>query len=364
MSAIATVATALQVAGGVKAVVDSINTGEAGAAGKAAARLGRDFVRSDSLISYTKTTRVEPIVLLDQRAVFLPYIQDTLQVITSIFSGYYLQAVALNANVGSVNVLKTLDKLNPSRSTLTFSGESFADKLPDFGLEAESSAVSFGRDAVGEIKEATNLAVGKMLEVKLVSEGQTFTIPVSVRLLTNMVDSQSLVHILGVGKDNKSFKARWHGWRSGQLDFVRDLILCQDLIEEHRKTLMNDKSGVYSEIMKRRNHNAAAMAISGEVSVATASNIAVITHQTAKEVENAVGGRLKDPKVRERIFKDSYLMLLVVIDTEFEQVAIYHRGIALPTELSVKELKISNRGSGPDVAEILKAYQLGNSISL
>lgn len=364
MSAIATAATALQVASGVKRVIDSVNTGEAGAAKEAALRLGRDFVRSDSLISYTKTTRVEPIVMLDQRAVFLPYISDVLQTVCSIFSGYYLQAVALNANVGSVNVMRTLDKLNPSRSALSFSAESFEEKLPEFGLEAEGKPVQFGRDTIGEVKEATNLAVGKLLEVTLNSEGQSFTIPVSVRMLTNTIDAQSLVHILGVGKDNKSFKARWHGWRSGQLEFVRDLILCQDLIDEHRSTLMKDKSGTYAEIMKRRNNNAAAMAVSGQVSVATASSIAVLTAQTAKEVETAVGGKLRDVQVRNRVFKDSYLMLMVIVDTEFEQVTIYHRGIALPTELSVKELKISNRGSGPDVAEILKAYQLGNSPSI
>jgi hypothetical protein len=42
-------------------------------------------------------------------------------------------------------------------------------------------------------------------------------------------------------------------------------------------------------------------------------------------------------------------------------VTIYHRSLEIPTQVSIKELKTANKGSGPDVAEILKAYQLGNA---
>ena len=42
-------------------------------------------------------------------------------------------------------------------------------------------------------------------------------------------------------------------------------------------------------------------------------------------------------------------------------VKIYHRGIEHPTRLTIKELKSSGKGNGPDIAEILKAYQLGRA---
>ena len=54
-------------------------------------------------------------------------------------------------------------------------------------------------------------------------------------------------------------------------------------------------------------------------------------------------------------------MILCVVDPEWEQVTFNHRSISIPSEMSVKELSVSNKGKGPDVAEILKAYQLGNS---
>lgn len=71
---------------------------------------------SKSLIEYTQSTRVEPIVLLDQTAVQLPYIEDVLKVVNSVFAAYYLQAVALSVNVGRVDTVRLLERLNPQRS--------------------------------------------------------------------------------------------------------------------------------------------------------------------------------------------------------------------------------------------------------
>lgn len=72
--------------------------------------------RSDSLVEFTKPTRVEPIVLMDDRVVNLSFTPDIMQSLTSIFSGYYLQAVALSVNVGRVDVIDLLDRVNPNRS--------------------------------------------------------------------------------------------------------------------------------------------------------------------------------------------------------------------------------------------------------
>lgn len=347
--------------------------------------------KSDSLVEYSKTTRVEPIVLMDQRAVFLPYTPDLMQSLSSIFSGYYLQAVALSVNVGKIDVVKLLDKLNPNRSPsenvgsamgTLLSQESYAYGLPfpgqSVGLEAffkptdpdasirdrSPTGAEFGRDTVKNLQDVSNLSVGKMLDVHVECEGHRAVFPVSVRLIVSAIESAGLVHTLAVGSKDNSVKERYHSWRAGQLEFIRDLVLCQDLIDEHRSVLMKDKSGTYAATLQRRNKNRLSTIISGNPSVATASNIVVLTSQTAKDLEREIGGRLKDFRVRERVFKNTYCMLMVVIDTEWEQVTIYHRSIDTPTTLPVTALKATNRSGGPDVAEILKAYQLGQTPSL
>ena len=54
-------------------------------------------------------------------------------------------------------------------------------------------------------------------------------------------------------------------------------------------------------------------------------------------------------------------MILAIIDRQWKRVTFYHQGITRPIECGFKDLKTSNKGTGPDVAEILNAYRLGNT---
>lgn len=346
--------------------------------------------RADSLVKYTKVTRVEPVTLVDAKAVYLPYTHDVLQTLNSIFAAYYLQAVSISVNVGKVDVVRLLDKINPNRDPMENAGmfvgdmlseESYKHALPrldrKFGLEAFGDDVEkhyakahgdnkiieqgFGKDTVARATEVANLSVGKLLEVEICQGEQKAVIPVSVRLIVSSIASDNLSHILSVGSKDTSVKERYHAWRSGQLTFIKDLMLCQDLIDDHRSALMNDKSGMYQQTLDRRNRNKISAILSGQPSVATASNLVVMTSETARQIESASAGRFKDFKFRQNIFKNTYVMLMVVIDTAFEQITIYTRDMETPMIVSAKEIKSANKGSGPDVAEILKAYQLGNS---
>jgi hypothetical protein len=102
---------------------------------------------------------------------------------------------------------------------------------------------------------------------------------------------------------------------------------------------------------------------SGSASVADASSMVVLTARTAKEIESRLGGKLSNMKVRQQLFDETAIMLMVVINDDWGKVTIYHNSIDLPTSLSITEVKNAAKGSGPDIGEILKAYQLGSAPS-
>ena len=464
--------------------------------------------KADSLIDYTRVARVEPIVLIDNDCLYLESLPEVMQSLQSVFAGYYLQAIAISTNVGKVEVMRHLDKLNPNRkpldSALDSAGwllaqESYRHRLPRpndarIALEASRTPVykdadqidaddrrahernlrewekdrreeethalnneknlrewerdrregeahalnmtvidnkarldqaafaervrdaqrqydqnvaqfghqkamdlakqdlakaglalnekqfklqqqdrkdrlsaheiSIGRDTLQTIKELSNLSVGKMLSVEITDGLHRASIPVSIRLIASAIPSQNIVHILSIGNQDTSVKERYHAWKSGRLEFVRDLVFCQDLIDAHRKNLMADKDGIYANLIKRHRGNQVSTLVSGNPSVATASNLVVVSSDTASQLELKINGRLKDFKTREKLFKDTYVMIMVVIDKQWERATFYHRGIDMHTEVGMRDLKIANKGSGPDVSDILKAYQLGNAPSL
>lgn len=333
-----------------------------------------------SLIEFSSVTRVEPIVLVDQRVEHLDYMTDVLQSVNSIFAGYYLQAACLMATIDNVKVIRALDQLNPSRSPwqLTAGKEamlqasSYKTQLPfpgqpvgleNYGLEAD-------HDNTKELRENVNLSVGKLVKVTVsggpaTPEGKatSVAIDVNIRLIASITSTDLLTHILKLGSRDLSLGERYHMFKAGQIEFIRDLMFNQDLMDEHRKMLMKDTKGQYAEILRRRRNNGLSSVTNGGVSLATASNIVVISEQTRKEIERDQGIKFASHETRARIFDATYMMLLVVVDPEHQFVTIYHRGLRLPTELTIRQIKSSNKGTGPDITEILRAYQLGNSPS-
>ena len=217
------------------------------------------------------------------------------------------------------------------------------------------------RDAIVSVNENNNLGVGKILEVSLTNRGETISIPVTLTLSVGTTDSESLIHILGIWKREYKFKERWHGMRSGELKFWREFVFMRDIIENQRKALIRDKSGYLSGMLAQSTKNTAAAAISGSASVATASSTIMVSAETARQIELECGFKFDDYGSRQRVFESTFAMLLFVVDTEWEMVKIYHRGIEHPTRLTIKELKSAGKGNGPDIAEILKAYQLGRA---
>lgn len=374
---------------------------------------------SDSLISYTRSARVEPITLLDSDCMYLDITPEVMQSLLSTFAGYYLQAWAMSAVIGNISVMQQLEKLNPNRDAMSTAigrvavgVESMAVsmeslnytkyRLPrpgdarnanlameEISMEAEFEnkqkqnaadrkekddfanryetfrpKVGSKSDDIKEIHELVNLSVGKLLKVTLKGDNNnSIDIPVAVRLLVNSIATEPLIHILSIGSKDNSLKERYHSWRSGEISFWKDLILCSDLIDEHRRTLIKDTSGLYSQILARSKGNTLSGLISGNMSVATASNIAVISSDTAAMLEARIAGRLSNFQVRQKIFEKTYLMLMAVIDKERDRVTFYHRGIPTSTSLNNRELKASNK-SGPDISDILNAYRAGTSPSL
>lgn len=356
-----------------------------------------------SLVSATKGARFEPIVLVDSDVTTYEGVVDVMQSLQSIFTGYLLQAIALHGSVGNTKAIKELDQFNPDRQpkynefikSIT-SNESYKHRLvtPKGGIALESLdsnskrvseaykvavendhlALSSTKDIDNNLSQSVNLSIGKVWNVDFTSNGQKTTVPITVRLISTVLPSERLTHILTQDSTKLTdLKERYYAWRAGRLNFISDLLLSKDLIKQHRKELMQDKDGVYSNILRRRAANNVATMTSGKPSLASASNMLVISSDTAKAIEQKLNGKFSNyttrsgffdgVNVRDKITQGSSLMIIAIVDKFADRVTFYTEGISESTNLSLREIRSSNKSSGPDVSEILKAYQLGSSPS-
>ena len=349
--------------------------------------------KSNSLVEYTKPMRVEPNVFIDTDVQYSDGLSDTLQSLLRLFSGYYLMAVTLGKTVGRIEVMRELEKLNPERSISdaaaqtagwVASKESFAFGLPTKakvmpGLEAADpffggtpdnddepgrSELGAGRDVVRTITEASDLSVGKLLMVEMSDGTNRASFPVAVRLRSQYVPTTTLVHILGNDGKKTSYKERLFYWNAGLLSTWKDMVFCKDLVDQHYHKLISDKDGIMRGMISRKRKNMLAGLLSGNPSVATVSNMVIMSNETAMRFEAENNVSLKNFKSREKYFEDTTLMLLAVIDNRWNQVTIYTASIDSPVVVSFRDMKSANKGSGPDVVDILKAYSQGSAPSL
>lgn len=333
------------------------------------------YIKTNSLIDIGKLARVEPICVIDADVANLEYTTDVLQSLQSIFAGYYLQAIALTGNVGSISIAQKLAPLNPNRDSIfeshapdiRLSQESYKHRLPTtknalaVAMEDEKVEKSNSEDVTKSITELTNLSIGKLYNITL-SDGNKneAKIKIAIRLMVNSLPSSTMVNLLSF-KDqfDMDMKERYHAWRAGRLSFIKDLVLCRDLIDKHRTALMKDKSDVYAQILNRENNNFKAGLFNQNPSLATASNLVVTSTDTIAMVEQKIGGKFSNFKTRQQIFDNTNLMIMAVIDKNWERVTFYHRGLSETTQVSIRDIRVSNKGSGPNIEDILKAYSAG-----
>lgn len=356
-----------------------------------------DYWKTTSLPEATKLTRVEPITVISADLANYEYTPDILQSLVNLFAGYYLQAVSLSARIGNVRIVNILDKLNPDRDASAFfvsleasqnhrfmMADQYKYRLPRISTEGQfvdamldgqdlddvikakqqrpefqHSAVN--RDSVKTLNEPVNLAVGKMILVDITIDEQSMQVPVNIRLAPAVLSNTSTEHLLTLKKEDNSLTERYHAWRAGRIAFIRDLMFCQDLIDTHRKALMEDKEGVYSEIIRRVNNSKKYGLLTQNPSLVSASNLFVISEEVAKTIEQGLGGKLSNARVREKAFENTYAMVIAVVDRDWERVTFYHRGVAAATNVSVKDIVKANKSKGPEVTDILSQLVKGQA---
>ena len=351
-----------------------------------------------SLADISKIARVEPITLISSNLTGTKELYNILHGVLNIYAAFYLQAIhILSAQLADVRILKILDKTNPDRDmkTLLTSGytayenlniktlslENCKFKLPMIATDKPSFAMEsiFDEDANNVLTSSTQKletfeklgsAVGKVMEVKFTVRGNDsknsdeITIPVVVKLDNMVIPADVIDQILTANADEITLGSRFKDALAGRIGFIKDFILCSDLIKSQKKTMIKDPTGYYNQLMKRINNSRMYSALSGNISLAGVSSIVVISEEDESFVQKQIGGKLTNEHTREIIFNNTSAMCIVVVDKEWERVSIYIKDIDGFSQNSFDAFKsMSDKGSGPQIADILKAFSLGNAPS-
>lgn len=372
----------------------------------------KEMLKGTSLVEASKPARVEPFTLVDSTLADDKITEDALNVALNAFAGFYVMAASLvTSHVNGASVVKTLDKLNPNRSplnALVYSGESHytATRLPrslgQTGLEAyaedraflgtksraqalalsedslelhneamnendgagkqkqdandivRNESLKFGKTTAKDLQDKANFAIGKMVEVSMGSGNDTVSVFINFRLSPQIV-SPALLEVVLVPARNRTVKQRYHAWRAGELTLWNDIVMARDIVDHHKKVRMADTKGLRQTIDKRMSKNRAAAVVSNSGSLSMFSSIAVISKETSRRIEQGIQGKLDNFKIRNKFFEDNGLMMLMVVDRDYQMVDLYYHSVPEKSELTASSLRSNSKGTGPDLETIMGA---------
>lgn len=369
-----------------------------------------------SLADITKIARVEPITLISSSLTGTKELYDVLHGILNIYTGYHLQAVQLlSTQLYDARILKILDKTNPDRDLKTFlaagqvafesdapyaselsvgeavrtlSLEGCEYKLPmlikhriagesattdNFGIDSEDFASPASALRASEMKiesfEKLGLTVGKVINVEFTTPGvyagrpekgkrpaNVVSVPVIVKLDTMIIPSDTIAHLATANASEITMSARFQDVISGKIEFIKDYLLCSDLIKQQKKAMIKDSTGLYSQLLKRVNNSKVYSALSGNISMAGISAIYVMSEEDEAVVQRQIGGKLTNQKTREMVFNNTSAMMIAVIDRSWERCSLYIRDIDGFSQAPLSTFKRMSDKGNDNLGDILKAF--------
>lgn len=346
-----------------------------------------DLVRSgkaNSLSEFTAAAHVLPVFLLDNGVSVMPEAEDIIGGTLNLWAANYLMAAQLSVNIGEINVIRQLERLNNRRDPInagtgmleTFLRmESYENGLPDpskpilpnLKFESkdselpEGSTSSTAKGVVERLETNSKLSIGKTIEVNWESKGQSGTIVTSIRPMIRTATDDSMVRILTIGTKNVSFKERIHGIRSGELHWFYDGVLANDIINDMRKGRLSDNTGYLNDAIATRRKNRISGFLSLNPSVGNFATAFFITEETARDMEVRSNINLDNFTDRQNMFANSLGMILVVVNKSWKNCKIYLHGIQDHTKVSFSQLDGVSKGKGGDIKEMFNALMMSDS---
>lgn len=136
-----------------KALIDKLGNDAAGKVIENTKAVLKASQGSTDLVRVTQSARVEPILLMDQRAAQIPFIQDVVHSLYNLFTGYWLLSVSLDTTINGVSVGRRLDKFATDRD-LNDATSQYLDNSLNSSMESFDIGLPFSKDILQATFEA------------------------------------------------------------------------------------------------------------------------------------------------------------------------------------------------------------------
>ena len=213
--------------------------------------------------------------------------------------------------------------------------------------------------------------MGELYELKLSNPngtGQSVTVPVFIQMQPSIIPEDTAPRFIDMNVE-PSLWQRWTQMRAGELTFWKDFLLHHDLIKR-QKSIIKDpaKAKAFSDFLKtvaKKDKYAlddVTDRIGSRQSANLANSVIIFSEDTVTQAKNDSGVDLHNTSDRIRYFRDTYTMILVIVDPLHQRVTVYFNG--LDGDINASYNDFHPKDSKFDPKELVTALQAFSSNSI
>jgi hypothetical protein len=192
-------------------------------------------------------------------------------------------------------------------------------------------------------------------------------VPVFIQMQPTIIPTEAAPRFIDMNVA-PSLWQRWTQMRSGELSFWKDFVLNRDL-HRRQKTVLKDQrtSQAFTDFLKTvaKKDSYALADVSNSLGSTQSSNLAnsviIFSEETVAQAKMESGIDLHHEASRNAYFRDTYSMIVVIVDAMHQRVTIYFNGLDGELNLSYAEFKPRDSKFDPqEMMGALAAFSTNN----
>lgn len=149
----------------------------------------------------------------------------------------------------------------------------------------------------------------------------------------------------------------------GEINFFNDFLFGCDLRAKRMKALMNDKTHVLHDMLRRQqnavHNNWLKKSLIHKDRHNIANTILIFNKQTFDRACSQTGLKFNNYSNRQRFFDKTFAMMLVVVDPMFNDLTMYFNGLNAVSTFKYEQMKREAKKESTDLVSIMKTYAQG-----
>ncbi len=323
--------------------------------------LNGDATSAASLTKYAKTTSVLAQIYIEDSIISEDIAPTLMATLNQIYISFVMTALQLNNAMENYTVIR--------KAVQSVATEGFIDACEAieemFG--EEDAVVSTEARKIEIDKNVSHLATGNLIEFDFIvaqdDKGKpvTVTVPIHVSLIPTSITKNVAAAFLGLNF-TPSAGRRWKQVKAGEISLFRDFILSRDLVSKYAKAMREDKTNALKDMIAGKNRSRSKQLkdlLQKNKSNNVASSVLVFEKDTFDRAAHDASLDFSIYADRQKFFDAALAMLVVVVDTDYDQVDIYYNGLKQVMSLPFSTITKAGGGSGIDLKSFMSELAKG-----